>query len=162
MLYVLMPEHIHMLVNEPKKAPLSKAIQALKLSVSVQSLERPSWQSRCHDFNVHNEDKRAEKLAYMHRKPGKAGLVEKPEDWQWFSYSHHPSIPDLRIETWGPRKSEEALKSGPPAGCGYLFIALLLPIASALIFPTNTEPQPQGLWEACTPGSKPGNKLHSK
>jgi putative transposase len=38
---VLMPEHIHMLVNEPKKALLSKAIQALKLSVSVQSRERP-------------------------------------------------------------------------------------------------------------------------
>jgi REP element-mobilizing transposase RayT len=38
--YVLMPEHIHMLVNEPKKALLSKAIQALKLSVSVQSCSR--------------------------------------------------------------------------------------------------------------------------
>jgi putative transposase len=56
--YVLMPEHIHMLVNEPKKALLSKAIQALKLSVSVQSRERPFWQPRYYDFNVHNEEKR--------------------------------------------------------------------------------------------------------
>jgi putative transposase len=53
-----MPEHIHMLVNEPKKALLSKAIQALKLSVSVQSRERPFWQPRYYDFNVHNEEKR--------------------------------------------------------------------------------------------------------
>jgi putative transposase len=30
--YVLMPEHVHFLVSEPKKAILSKAIQALKLS----------------------------------------------------------------------------------------------------------------------------------
>ena len=52
--YVLMPEHIHMLVNEPKKEMLSKAIQALKLSVSVQSRERPFWQARYYDLNVHN------------------------------------------------------------------------------------------------------------
>jgi putative transposase len=31
--YVVMPEHIHLLVSEPKTVLLSKAIQALKLSV---------------------------------------------------------------------------------------------------------------------------------
>jgi hypothetical protein len=30
-----MPEHVHLLVNEPKRALLSKAIQALKLSISM-------------------------------------------------------------------------------------------------------------------------------
>jgi len=38
--YVVMPEHIHRLVSEPKRAILSKAIQALKLSVSVQSWQQ--------------------------------------------------------------------------------------------------------------------------
>jgi putative transposase len=78
--YVVMPEHVHLLVSEPKKALLSKAIQALKLSVSVQSRERPFWQARYYDFNVHNEEKRVEKIRYMHRNPVKRGLVEKPED----------------------------------------------------------------------------------
>jgi len=32
--YVVMPEHVHLLVNEPRRALLSKAIQALKLSVT--------------------------------------------------------------------------------------------------------------------------------
>jgi putative transposase len=50
--YVVMPEHIHMLVSEPKAALLSRAIQALKLSVAVQRRERPFWQPRYHDFNV--------------------------------------------------------------------------------------------------------------
>jgi putative transposase len=77
--YVVMPEHVHLLVSEPKKALLSKAIQALKLSVSVQSRERPFWQARYYDFNVHNEEKRVEKLRYMHRNPVKRGLAEKPE-----------------------------------------------------------------------------------
>ncbi len=56
--YVVMPDHVHLLVSEPKKALLSKAIQALKLSVSVQSKERPFWQPRYYDFNVLNEEKR--------------------------------------------------------------------------------------------------------
>jgi len=87
--YVVMPEHVHLLVSEPKKAILSKAIQALKLSVSVQNRERPFWQPRYYDFNVHNEEKRVEKLRYMHRNPVKRGLVEKPEDWPWSSFRNY-------------------------------------------------------------------------
>jgi putative transposase len=63
--YVVMPEHVHLLVSEPKKALLSKAIQALKLSVSVQSGQRPFWQAHYYDFNVHNEAKRIEKLSSL-------------------------------------------------------------------------------------------------
>jgi len=87
--YAVMPEHVHLLVSEPKEALLSKAIQALKLSVSVQSRQRPFWQARYYDFNVHNEEKRIEKLRYMHRNPVKRGLVEKPEDWAWSSFRHY-------------------------------------------------------------------------
>ena len=87
--YVVMPDHVHLLVGEPSKAILSKAIQVLKLSVAVQSKERPFWQARYYDFNVHNEDKRVEKLRYMHRNPVKSGLVEKPEDWAWSSFRHY-------------------------------------------------------------------------
>ena len=87
--YVIMPEHVHLLVNEPRRVLLSKAIQALKLSVSVRSRERPFWQAHYYDFNVHNEIKRVEKLRYIHRNPVRRGLVEKPEDWQWSSFRHY-------------------------------------------------------------------------
>ncbi|MFP5204736.1 MAG: REP-associated tyrosine transposase [Acidobacteriota bacterium] len=86
--YVVMPEHVHLLVGEPQQVLLAKAIQALKLSVSVQTRKRPFWQARYYDFNVHNDEKRIEKLRYMHRNPVKRGLVEKPEDWPWSSFSH--------------------------------------------------------------------------
>ena len=33
--YVVMPEHVHLLMNEPRRGLLSRAVQALKLSVSV-------------------------------------------------------------------------------------------------------------------------------
>jgi putative transposase len=38
---------------------------------------------------VHNEEKRVEKLRYMHRNPVRRGLVEKPEDWPWSSFLHY-------------------------------------------------------------------------
>jgi putative transposase len=89
--YVVMPDHIHLLAGEPKKALLSKAIQALKLSVSVQSNMTPFWQKRYYDFNVHSEEKRIEKLRYIHRNPVTRGLVKKPEDWAWSSFRHYAS-----------------------------------------------------------------------
>jgi putative transposase len=99
--YVVMPEHVHLLVNEPMEVLLSKAIQALKLSVSVQNRERPFWQPRYYDFNVHSEKKRIEKLRYMHRNPVKRGLVKKPEDWLWSSFHHYASgeIGTVEIES---------------------------------------------------------------
>ena len=87
--YVVMPEHEHLLVNEPQRALLSKAIQALKLSVSMRSQERPFWQAHYYDFNVFAHDKFVEKLRYIHRNPVRRRLVTKPEDWQWSSFRHY-------------------------------------------------------------------------
>jgi putative transposase len=86
--YVVMPEHVHLLLSEPEKALLSKALQALKLSVSVQSEQRPFWQKRYFDFNVYTDDKRREKLGYIHRNPVTRGLVQAPEQWSWSSFRH--------------------------------------------------------------------------
>jgi hypothetical protein len=33
-----------------------------------------------------DQEKRVEKLRYMHRNPVKRGLVESPEQWRWSSY----------------------------------------------------------------------------
>jgi REP-associated tyrosine transposase len=87
--YVVMPEHVHLLISEPDKAVLARALQALKLSVAVQRRERPFWQARYYDFNVYTARKRIEKLRYMHRNPVRRGLVARPEDWPWSSFRHY-------------------------------------------------------------------------
>lgn len=87
--YVVMPEHVHLLVSEPTRGTLARAIQALKTSVSKQSDQKPFWLPRYYDFNAHTEDKRVEKLRYMHRNPVTRGLVAKPEDWPWSSFRHY-------------------------------------------------------------------------
>jgi REP element-mobilizing transposase RayT len=47
------------------------------------------WQARFYDFVVSTENKRAEKLRYMHRNPVKRGLVLEPQQWDWSSYRHY-------------------------------------------------------------------------
>ena len=76
--YVVMPEHVHLLISEPERAVLAKAIQALKLSVAKQSVRVPFWQARYYDFNVFTRRKFIEKLKYMHRNPVARGLTDLP------------------------------------------------------------------------------------
>ena len=87
--YVVMFEHVHLLVSEPATGPLAKAIHALKLSMSKLSVQRPFWQARYYDFNVFSHHKHVEKLRYIHRNPVNRGLVERPEDWRWSSFRHY-------------------------------------------------------------------------
>jgi putative transposase len=87
--YVVMPEHVHLLLGEPPTHPLSTVIGSLKRSVSKQLPESPFWLPRYHDFNVFSEDKRIEKLRYLHRNPVTRGLVTKAEDYPWSSFNSY-------------------------------------------------------------------------
>jgi putative transposase len=64
----------------------------------LRSRQRPFWQARYYDFNVWTEEKRVEKLRYMHRNPVKRGLVEKPEDWPWSSFRHYATGSEGPVE----------------------------------------------------------------
>jgi putative transposase len=89
--YVVMPEHVHLLVSEPEKATLATALKAIKQSVARRRVRtgKHFWQARYYDFNVGTPQKRVEKLKYIHRNPVHRGLVKRPEDWPWSSYRHY-------------------------------------------------------------------------
>jgi putative transposase len=111
--YVVMPEHVHLLVSEPRRILLSRAIQALKLSVAVQRPERPFWQPRYYDFNVFSGRKCLEKRRYIHRNPVTRGLVERPIDWAWSSFRHWWTGERGRVEIesrWTAMRREAALE----------------------------------------------------
>ncbi|MGC2473951.1 MAG: transposase [Candidatus Sulfotelmatobacter sp.] len=100
--YVVMPEHVHLLISEPEEGTPSTVMQVVKQRFARRVLRRKRrssaqlklwteeqphvWQSRFYDFNVWSERKRVEKLRYMHRNPVKRGLVLEPEQWAWSSY----------------------------------------------------------------------------
>ena len=63
------------------------------------------------DFNVPNSAQFVEKLRYIHRNPVKAGLCERPEDWDWSSFRHYATGCEGRVEIeseWTARKRERA------------------------------------------------------
>jgi putative transposase len=84
--YVVMPNHVHLLISEPETASLSLAIQILKQRFSRTRTEDYVWEPRYYDFNVFTNRKRIEKLRYIHRNPVTRGLVAEPGEWQWSSY----------------------------------------------------------------------------
>jgi len=126
--YVVMPEHVHLLVGEPLRGNPSKVMQVLKQRVS-QSLHKRRdgaaeqmghslgekgersgafWQRRFYDFNVWSEKKLNEKLNYMHRNPVDRKLVSHPKDWPWSSWSFYEKgeVGLIRIDVLKPRPRE--------------------------------------------------------
>ena len=108
--YVVMPEHVHLLMGESKKASPSRVLQVLKQRVSRALRHRGRriaksqlrlrfpepepplpcfWQRRFYDFNVWSRGKRREKLEYMHANPLVRKLVEHPEEWPWSSWAFY-------------------------------------------------------------------------
>ena len=111
--YVVMPEHIHLLVSEPERDTLANAIKSLKQGVSRRLIGDAShfWQKRYYDFNVRNHEQFIEKLHYIHSNPVKRGLCERPEDWPWSSFLHHAVGHEGQVEIeseWTARKRERA------------------------------------------------------
>jgi putative transposase len=111
--YVVMPEHVHMLVSEPERGSLARAMQSLKQGVARRLALRAVdsfWQARYYDFNVWSERKFVEKLRYIHRNPVERRLVPRPEDWDWSSFRHYLNgeVGTVEVESqWTARMREQ-------------------------------------------------------
>jgi putative transposase len=134
--YVVMPEHVHLLLSEPpqdggplkpgfglsgdshwlsktQQHTLADALKSLKQGVSRRLIGDADhfWQKRYYDFNIRNYPQFMEKLRYIHRNPVKLGLCERPEDWEWSSFRHYATGCEGRVEIesgWTGRKRERA------------------------------------------------------
>ena len=116
--YVVMPDHIHLLISEPERGTPSTVMQVVKQRFARRVLNRQRrdarqaelwpeppqhvWQKRFYDFHVWSERKRVEKLRYMHRNPVKEGLVQEPEQWPWSSYRSYAydEVGRVKINQW--------------------------------------------------------------
>ncbi|MGD0631374.1 MAG: transposase [Terracidiphilus sp.] len=89
--YVLMPEHIHLLINEPPLILLAQFLKALKQITSrkLRGDRRQFWQDRSIDANIRGETARSEVIRCIHRNPVKRGLVASPEQYRWSSFNHY-------------------------------------------------------------------------
>lgn len=122
--YVVMPNHVHLLISESAQATPSVVLKVLKQRVSRDLRKRKRgqfagqlrfaftkdhklplrfWQPRFYDFNVWSGKKIREKLDYMHANPVTRKLVEHPKDWPWSSWSFYGSGESglIRIDHFG-------------------------------------------------------------
>jgi putative transposase len=112
--WVVMPEHVHMLVRpvpwESVLAPVlawTKSCFAQRVIARWRTLNAPvlrrivSPQGDCrfwergggHDRNIITEEELLEKLGYIHFNPVKRGLVRDPREWKWSSQMAYCGIP---------------------------------------------------------------------
>jgi len=118
--YVIMPEHIHLVIlpsddtliggviGNIKKAFARKIHKLLssnnsdlihKLTVTRNGNKRFAlWQRRCYDHNCRSENSLWQKIDYCHNNPVKRGLVQTPEAWQWSSYRWYKGFKDVVLE----------------------------------------------------------------
>lgn len=107
--YVVMPDHVHLLLSEPERANPSVVMQAIKqgfarrLLAALRAGRIPPpddlrnqsfdaqhvWQRRFYDFVVRTYEKRQEKLHYIHQNPVRASLVLEAWQWRWSSAPHY-------------------------------------------------------------------------
>jgi putative transposase len=102
--FVIMPEHIHLILGEPEAGSIATVMQVVKQRSSKMirkirpdliptltsragaSATIPVWETRYYDYLIPNPDKFDEKLAYIHLNPVRRNLVDKPGKWAWSSY----------------------------------------------------------------------------
>ncbi len=118
--YVVMPDHIHLVIHAENATPLSiiigyaKSRSAFRIisrwksahipllsTLCVLRDNRPKhafWQRRCYDHNCRNANTVREKIRYCHMNPVKAGLVSSPQDWRWSSYRWYEGLHDNLVQ----------------------------------------------------------------
>jgi len=90
---VVMPDHVHLLLRPLRDEdgwpfPLVDILQCFK-SVTAHRINRllrtsgPMWEEESFDHVLRSDESLKEKCEYIRQNPVEAGLVERPEDYQW-------------------------------------------------------------------------------
>jgi len=89
--FVIMPHHLHIMLDLPSKTNISYIMFRLKGSSSreinkLRGVKSPIWQDRFYDHMIRDERDYVKHMDYIHFNPVKHGLVYKPEEWKWSSF----------------------------------------------------------------------------
>ena len=112
--YVIMPEHVHLLLYpQSQNYEMRRILAAMKAPVSKKAKEyltenqEKDWLKRLtakhgtretfrfwqpgggYDGNLWNSQTILEVIDYIHANPVRRGLVERPTDWKWSSAAAH-------------------------------------------------------------------------
>ena len=95
--WVVMPNHVHLMIRPEAVVPLPKIVQAWKGYTGKKISEAMRlggtraagngrvWHREYWDRFIRDERHFMSAVDYIHQNPVKAGLVSKPEAWPWSS-----------------------------------------------------------------------------
>jgi len=90
--FVVMPDHVHLLVTVSGEMSIEKAVQFIKGGFSYRLKKEAGyagevWQKGFSEVRVNDEESFAKHREYIAQNPVKRGLVSKPEEYPYcFSY----------------------------------------------------------------------------
>ena len=116
--YVVMPEHVHIVLHPPENVELGRIIGQMKARSARELIAlygrdsglihcrgrgsetelKAVWQRRCYDHNCRTSETSLEKINYCHNNPVKRGLVSSPEEWQWSSFGWYEGAENVLLE----------------------------------------------------------------
>jgi len=115
--YVIMPEHVHLVLHPRKTLRLGPVIGELKSKSASRIIaeglitlpancrvvkdgreRRIFWQPRCYDHNCRTTETVVEKINYCHNNPVVRKLVSEPGRWQWSSFNWYAGQSDVPLE----------------------------------------------------------------
>ncbi len=111
--YVLMPEHLHLLINEPPAILLDQFLKSFKQETSrrLKGTRKQFWQTRYYDKNIRGPEALSEVIQYIHQNPVARGLVSNPEAYPWSSYRHyatnHPGPIEIESQSTATRRETQ-------------------------------------------------------
>jgi REP element-mobilizing transposase RayT len=85
--FVVMPNHVHILIRVQEGWALGKIVQSWKSFTGKRLIAAHGvgWMREYWDRFIRDERHFAAAVAYIHNNPVKAGLVQCAEDWPWSS-----------------------------------------------------------------------------
>lgn len=118
--YVIMPNHVHLVLLLPDEIAVSKIIGELKSltgreiishwqSIGLEIFDKLKvikdgkqkyafWQRKYYDHNCRTKETTIEKINYCHKNPVTKSLVEKQEDWIWSSFRSHHKMNNVMLK----------------------------------------------------------------
>ncbi|MCP4569734.1 MAG: hypothetical protein GY841_19310 [FCB group bacterium] len=104
--YVIMPEHVHIVMMPPHDMKLGLVIREIKSKMAREYFAitrnnaigpRTFWKKRCYDHNCRSRDTVIEKIEYCHKNPVRKGLVQFPGDYKWLSFNWYQGSRDVPL-----------------------------------------------------------------
>ncbi|MCM8783323.1 MAG: transposase [Candidatus Omnitrophica bacterium] len=103
--YVLMPNHIHLILETPNENPISEIMKFIGGSYAIYFNKKYNrvghlFQGRFKSILVEKESYLLELSRYLHLNPVKAGLAKSPEAYKWTSFNIYTGEKrDLLVDT---------------------------------------------------------------